>query len=395
MRRREFLVALGSAAVHLGNVDFRKPMPFDLGWSYRWKQLRALITLLVLSTVTAAAQTYYIAPEPSGSDANDCLSASNACATFQRAVTLCPTGGSCGILPAPGVYSQKTNVYYYKAVSIFGPRDENGNCIDRGAVAVDDRINGFGQADAIFWVQDHAILTISCMTLAAYAKGSVGFASRQFAIGDVNYVDFGQFRGSHGVTANETSKVNIHSPGIYGDAVRFAAASDLSQISVGGTIRIGDGLTFEVAFLSAISNSVALVNASIVGGEGMSGASYRCMDAIISKNVTLPGGDVSYADNENCRVFGLAPDKIIVDHKLDPIYSELKAIRAELDEKLNPELKTIRAGLAEKLPYQLKMIRVELHELKVFRNAIITVVAVLTVALMAGAFYLWQPHRRR
>jgi len=73
-------------------------------------------------------------------------------------------------------------------------------------------------------IQDHAILTISCMTLAGYANGSVGFASRQFAIGDVYYIDFGQFRGGHVVVANETSKVNMHSPGIYGDASRFAAA---------------------------------------------------------------------------------------------------------------------------------------------------------------------------
>ena len=370
-------------------------MSSSLGWRSRWKQLQALIALLVLSSGAAAAETYYVAPAPSGSDANDCLSPSKACATFQRAVNLCPLGGWCNILPAPGVYSQKTRVYYYKALAIFGRLDEKGNCVDRGAVVVDDRINGVGQADAIFWVQDHAILTISCMTLAAYAKGSTGFAARQFAIGDVDYVDFGQFPSGTGVAANETSKISIYSPGVYGDAVRFAVASDLSQITIGGTIRIGGGLTFDVAFLSAISNSIVSFNAStIVGGEGMSGASYQCVDAIITKNVTLPGGDLSYVGNENCKVFGLAPDKVVVDHKLDPIYSQLKAIRAELDEKLNPELKTIRTELDEKLP-QLKTIRAELDGLKVFRNVIIAVLAVLMVAAMVNGFYVWQQHRRR
>ncbi len=97
----------------------------------------------------------------------------------------------------------------------------------------------------------------------------------------------------------------------------------------------------------------------------MSGASYQCRDAIISKNVTLPGGDVSYVDNENCRVFGLAPDKVVVDHKLDPIYSELKAVRSEL------------------------------HRLEVFRNVIIAVLAVLMVLALVNALYVWQQHRRR
>jgi hypothetical protein len=174
----------------------------------------------------------------------------------------------------------------------------------------------------------------------------------------------------------------------YGDASRFASAGDLSQITIGGTIRVGDGLTFEVAFLSAINNSVVSVVAStIVGGEAMSGASYQCRDAIISKNVILPGGDVSYVDNENCRVFGLAPDKVVVDHKLDPIYSELKAVRSELDEKF----KTIRSELDEKF----KTIRSELHGLEVSRNIIIAVLAVLMVLALVNAFYVWQQHKRR
>jgi hypothetical protein len=350
------------------------------GWSSDWKQLRAVVALLVLSTVKAAATNYHVAPAPSGSDANDCLSPLKACATFQRAVDLCPTGAHCSIVPAPGIYSQKTNVFYYKVISVSGPRDKNDNCIDRGAVVVDDRINGVGQAGSIFFVQDHAILTISCMTLAAYANGSVGFASRQFAIGDVNYVDFGQFRGGYGVAASETSKVNIHSPGIYGDASQFASAGDLSQVTIGGTIKIGDGLTFDVAFLSAASNSVVSVYPlTIVGGAGMSGASYQCRDAIIKKNAILPGGDVSYGEKENCTVLGLAPDKISFDDKLNPIYSEL--------DKLNVELKANRID-HDKLDVELKAIRTE-------RNVIITVLVVLTITAMAGAFHVWQQHWRR
>jgi len=359
------------------------------GWTSRWIWRQSLAATVVLSTVTASAENYHIAPAnyhiapaPTGSDANDCLGPSTPCATFQRAVNLCPAGAYCGILPAPGVYSQKTDVFFHKTINI------SGNCSDHSAVVVDDRINGVGQAGSIFGVQDHATLIISCMTLAAYANGSVGFTSRQFAIGDVNDVDFGQFRGGLGISANETSKINIDSPRIYGDAARFAVAGDLSQIAIGGTIRIADGLTFEVAFLSALSNSIVLFYPSeMVGGEAMSGASYQCNDATIKTNVTLPGGDIPYVGTENCtfNAIHLSPEitaiRNDIDAKLGP---EIKAIRNDIDAKLGPEIKAIRNDIDAKLG----------PEIKLLRNFIIAVLALLTVAAVLSGFYVWRQSRR-
>jgi hypothetical protein len=286
--------------------------------------------------------------------------------------------GYCMILPARGVYSQKTNVFYYKVILISGPWDNNGDCINRSTIVVDDRINGVDQAGPIFFVQDHAILRISCMTLAAYAHGSVGFASRQFAIGDVNDVDFRHFRGGSGVNATETSKVTLFSPGIYGDASRFVEASDLSQITIVGTVTVGRELRFEVAFLTARSNSVISVSPSkLIGGEAMSGASYQCNDAIIRTNVTFPGGDVPFAGTENC-IFNATY-----------INPEMKAIRAEIDTNVKPEIKAIRTEIDTNLKPEIKAI----YEL--LRNTIIAVLAVLTVAAMISAFYVWNQHRRR
>jgi hypothetical protein len=402
-------------------------MSLDLSWTSRWTWLQTLAPLILSSTVTAAAQTYYVAPAPSGSDTNNCSRPSRACATFQRAVNLCPPQAHCNIVSAPGVYSQKTEVSHFRLVSIWGPQDKNGNCDNRSAVVVDDRINGVGQAGYIFHVADHATLTIQCMTLAAYANGSVGFASRQFAIGDVNYVDFKQFRGGLGVAAIETSKINIFSPGIYGDASRFATAGDLSQVAIGGTIRIGDGLTFEVAFLSALSNSIVLFTPSkMAGGETMSGASYQCNDATIKTNVTLPGGDVPYVGTENCtfNATHLNPEiKAIrsdIDERLSPeikrLSPEIKAIRSDIDERLNPEIKAIHREIDQKLNPEIKSIRAELDKLnpeiksiraefdklnpeigaiyKLLRTLIIAVVALFTAAAMVSAFYVWQQHRR-
>lgn len=366
---------LAGLAVHLRNLWF-KPMSFASLRSSGWKHLLSLVVLL-LSTATAAAEIYHVAPAPGGSDANDCLSPSTQCATFQRAVDLCPSATHCTIQTAPGVYSQKTNVVWYKAISITGPRAGDATCADRSAVVVDDRIDGVGQAGAIFMGQDHAILTISCMTLAAHANGSVGFAARQFVVGDVNDVDFRRFPAGLGIAAEETSKINVVSPGIHGDASRFVSAGGLSQVTISGAIRIGDGLTFEVAFLSALSNSIVSVYPStIVGGTGtMFGASYQCKDAIIQKNVTLPGGDVPYVGNDNCKVFGLAPDKVIRDGKLDPIYSELKAIQTELGVFRNARREQRRKDRV--------------------RDGIVAVLAVLSFAALGVAAYALHRYRRR
>jgi hypothetical protein len=362
------------------------------------RRASAIIAMLVLSTVTTAAQVhfYYVAPGPSGSDANDCLSPSKSCATFQRAVDRCPLGGVCNIRAAPGVYSQKTNVFYYKLIAIFPLYQHgNGNCIDRSAIVVDDRIEGVGQAGAIFGVQDHAILTIQCITLAAYANGSVGFTSRQFAIGDVNDVDFRQFRGGLGVKVTETSKVNINSPGIYGDASWFAAASDLSQIIIGGTITVGKGLRFEVAFLAALSNSVVSVNPSnFVGGEAMSGALYQCSDANITTNGTLTGGDVLFAGTGNC-IFNatlINPEIKAIHTEIDTnVNPEIKAIHTEIDTNVNPEIKAIRAEIDTKLNPAIK----EIYELLrntiiLLRNTIIAALAMLAVVAVVSAFYVWR-----
>ena len=200
------------------------------------------------------------------------------------------------------------------------------------------------------------------MTLATYVDGSVGFASRQFAIGDVNDVDFKQFSGGQGVIATETSKVNIQSPGVYGDASRFVSATDVSQVTIGGTISVGKGLKFEVAFLTSLSNSVVSVYASQIVGEAISGASYQCSDAVIKTNVTLPGGDVPFEEARNC---------IFNSTYINP---EIKAIRTEIDTNLNPEIKAIYTLL---------------------RNTIIAVLAALTVTAVVSALFAWHQRRRR
>lgn len=308
------------------------------------------------SSSSLKAEAYHVAPVPIGSDENDCERAP--CATFQRAVDRCPNGQHCQVVVAPGVYSQKTNVIYFKTINIVGPTDNKGNCKDSSAVVVDDRINGRGQRGPIFWVQDHATLTVSCMTLTAYASGSVGFSARQFAIGDVNDVSFGQFPAGYGIAANETSKINVENPQIQGSSSRFVWAADLSQVSIQGKIKIADGVAFEVAFLSSLNGSIVSFYPSSIVGDQTAGASYQCIDSIIRKNGMLPGRDTPYVSNENCKVSGIA----------DP--SSVEGIRTELND-----------------------LRSQLRRSKRERNWIIAVLALLVLASGGSIAYSWERMR--
>src|ERR1700730_4065013 len=122
------------------------------------------LALLYSANPAVAGHSYYVAPAPIGNDQNNCSTPSRACTTFQRAVDLCPFGQHCDISAAPGAYSQRTNVFYYKAISIWGPLNNKGECANNRTVVIDDRIDT-AKPGAVFFAQDHSILTIACMTL--------------------------------------------------------------------------------------------------------------------------------------------------------------------------------------------------------------------------------------
>jgi hypothetical protein len=339
------------------------------------------LALLYSANHAVAGPRYYVAPAPIGNDQNDCSTPSRACTTFQRAVDLCPFAQYCNISAAPGVYSQRTNVFYYKAISIWGPLNNKGECANNRTVVIDDRIDT-AKPGAIFFAQDHSILTIACMTLKAYAEGSLGFGARQFSIGDVNDISFGTFVAGTGLAATETSKINVHNPEIGGSASRFAVATDLSQVSIGGTIALADDLTFDVAFVSSIYNSVVSVYPlAITGGKALSGASYQCVDSIVKRNTSLPGGDIPYAANADCKVSGLASDR-------EPLSSEFNALRTEFADTLRSnraELNANQSQLADKL-------QATRNELR--RNSIIVICAVLVITGIGSAI-AWLQHRHQ
>jgi hypothetical protein len=306
----------------------------DIATRYTLFRVLAMLTLSAWGGA-AAAETFFVASSPRGNDSNDCSSATMACATFQRALDLCPVGPECLILVAPGIYSQTTNVTHFKHVLISGPKDQRGTCIDRGAVNVEDRIEDGQQSGPIFSAQDHATLRITCMRLAARGPGRSAFLTRQFAIGDLDDVDFGAFADGYGVGAAEASKITIGNPGIYGNARLFAAASDLSQVTVGGLVKMADGLKFDVAFLaSATSSVVSFYPSGMEGGAHFSGASYQCSDAFIKKTVVLPGGDVPYLATDECKIIGVgSSNSSTLTAKIDDV-QHAENVQRRLDRRI-------------------------------------------------------------
>ena len=290
----------------------------------------------------ADAQAVFVASPPQGSDSNDCRSSDTPCASFQRAAALCPLAQPCRIDAAAGTYSQKLNIVHFHHVSLLGAGWDGQTCVDRRAVTIDDDALEPG-SDALFFAEDHATLMVACVTLTS-RRGHIGFATRQFAIGDLIDVDFAGFVDAAGAAAWETSKINIANPGILGSAGLFAYARDLSQIEIGGVVKIADGLKFTIALLTSVNGSVVSFQpSSIEGGAQFSGASYQCVGASIEKTVTLPGGDVAY-DEPDCRVNG-------VNVKLAAVQTNIAALRTALDEqtaRIEPlirEIAAVRAAL--------------------------------------------------
>ena len=290
-----------------------------------------IIVTISLSNVLhegAKADPLFVAPAPQGSDSNNCRSEHVPCATFQWALGLCPVAQHCVIYLGAGLYSQHLDVVHFAHVSIVGNR-QDGVCADRHAVTIDD--TSLDGNNALFTVEDHATLTLSCMTLAAH-RGNSGFHARQFAIGDLVDIEFASFPGRSAVSASETSKINVANPSIAGNANRFAYAMDLSQIDIGGVVKIADGLRFDVALIASINNSVvAFRPESMEGGAGFSGASYQCTAASIEKTVVLPGGDRPYNPEDGCTINGVDRRWAALGNQIDGVLAENVQLRNEID----------------------------------------------------------------
>lgn len=256
------------------------------------KRIIALVSglvfaVLVWSTPAPASGPFFIAPPPLGSNSNNCLSAATPCKDIQYVVdNLCDV---CTITLAHGLYHQFTDVYYSKVVSIVG------DCGTAFSVGVDDQGIGSG---TLFYAQDTAILTVQCLYAASY-NNSIGFGTRQNAIGDANNINWFNFVVA--VAANENSRVNVYSPGLYGGGSRFASMSDVSTISVGGNVVLNSN-TFDVSMFSILFFSILNYSPASVSGA-IGGYPYQCVGGITKGGVAGLGNGLPYPGSTNCQMY--------------------------------------------------------------------------------------------
>jgi hypothetical protein len=184
--------------------------------------IRLVIALLLAMVPFGADADQWLFVSPKGSDRGLCKSKKYPCATIGRACSVASSSADrvISIRVAGGVYQNNTscNIYYHRLVGIFG------DCNNRPDVVL------FGN-DVAFHAQDSAIVAVQCVDIRSSGNGSIAFASRQFAIMDVDNVRIGQLAGGTVMSAQEMSKINCMSGVmLYGSINYVAQAVGMSTV---------------------------------------------------------------------------------------------------------------------------------------------------------------------
>jgi hypothetical protein len=244
--------------------------------------MRCVLGLLLSSLICTAAY----APSPwyvaiNGTDTgNGICSQSQPCQTIQHAVDLARPSGGGVVNIGPGTFPVGGHVYYYQVVTFQG---NNGGACDPSATVI-----SVGNNTTAFNFEDHAIASLSCLTISSNGNGSTGVATRQFTIADLYRVTFGPMIGGFHVAVNEMSKLN------YLDGIYIAGSATAHAYVTGMSTMLFGGATNQVALGLSFSNFAIVVTKSLLNGSGGSlswnqttGHSY-CVDA--PSTLYLPTG---------------------------------------------------------------------------------------------------------
>jgi hypothetical protein len=186
---------------------------------------------------------------------------------------------------AGGVYQNNTscNIYYHRLVFVYG------DCNDHPNIVL------FGN-DIAFNAQDSAILAVQCVDIRSSGNGSIAFASRQFAIMDVDNVRIGQLAGGAMMSAREMSKINCMSRVmLYGSVNYVAQAVGMSTVILNCAFNFEDTPHVNAIARAAQKSLIDASGASWVGD--FIGEKYICADSQIDGATTMPGTDSSSVNN--------------------------------------------------------------------------------------------------
>jgi hypothetical protein len=248
--------------------------------------IKLAFALLLAMVPFGVGASPWLFVSPKGSDEGQCES-NSPCATIGRACSVANSHADrvTSIQIAPGVYQNNTScdVYYHRLVFVYG------DCNDRPDIVLSGK-------DVAFYAQDSAILAVQCVGIRSSGNGSIAFASRQFAIMDVDNVRIGQLAGGTVMSAQEMSKINCISR-----LVLYGSVSDVAQAGGMSTVSLSCAFSFENtpqirAIAVAVQKSLILASsASWVGA--FVGEKYICIDSQIDGATTMPGTDSSSVNN--------------------------------------------------------------------------------------------------
>ena len=240
--------------------------------------MRYFLLALAFVSLGCGDNTLHTYVSTAGSDTNDCLSMATACRTPQHAADV-STGGAASLYGdgyvhfVSGAYAGGVNITYYKRITF------SGDCGDISTVLIS------APGANVFNVQDHAIVTVRCMTVTG--AGGVGIAARQFSIADFHNVRFGTLAVA--VAINEMSKGNCGTQVTLAGPISgyYLAASGMSSIVGGCQTIINPGVTM-AAFISATGRSLVDMNGLIITGENP-GLKWVNDSSLILNGASVPG----------------------------------------------------------------------------------------------------------
>lgn len=118
-----------------------------------------------------------------------------------------------------------------------------------------------------FDIEDHAIVTLSSLEIGCI--NSTGVFARQFAVIDLNEVEFGSCSGGNDIVAQEGGHVNVLNPGtgIYGALIAGNANVAILAIGTGSEISATATVSQETLAITSSAISVTAFAEALQGGQ--------------------------------------------------------------------------------------------------------------------------------
>jgi hypothetical protein len=260
---------------------------FGLGSMKRRLSRRLAKFSLLLAIVPFEASANQLFVSPTGSDEGSCDSFETPCASIRRACSVANSGIDrvMNIRLMGGVYQDNTScdIHYHRVVNV------TGDCNDRPDIVLSGN-------DTAFWAQDSAILVVQCVDIRSVGNGSIGFASRQFAIIDVSNVRIGSLAGGTVMSAGEMSKINCLSSVVLYGSVRYVAhANEMSTVSMNCAFSFENKPHIDAIAVAAQKSLIGASKASCLGA--FFGQKHICADSQVDGVTNIPGADSSSVNN--------------------------------------------------------------------------------------------------